>query len=502
MRLAVILSGALLVCASTAVASPQSRDIVSRGAVDLSQDRFQPALASFEAAAKADPKDSEAVYFQAVALNRLGRHADALAALDRATGMGYAHRDVALERGWALVGTRRWDEAITSLNAFEASDPGRGQTSLLLGQAYRGKGQNAQAIAAFDEAVRRDPSLAAQVSRLKADVNAGKPLATRQTVGNNTQSPRSGSLRSVSQATDTVIGTDGSGAQTWNRRTRGAVGISAGNNSNVIALGDTLLAGEITSTSDTFTQMWADVSADWQFNAKDGLTLGYYGTSTSYEHLSAFDLTDNVLYLTYRRQIAPRWLATLSVADDFTELGGLHFRNAFSVRPAINYQLNNYNTLELAGFYSRNNFFFPTLAEFDRTGDTTSVSLTDYFSIKGTQLTGRIGYYHLWNETRGTDFDFESDGAIFGLSHPIGHKGAYIFGFYSHTWDRYENPNSLLGFLFPRSDQTDHLVLQATAPVQHNLSLFGRYEHTTDDSNVGAFKFDQVITSGGVIATF
>lgn len=503
MSVGVLVSAFLLVFATGTFASPQSRDLVSRGAVDLTHDKVEPALAAFVEASKVDPTDSEAVYFQAVALNRLGRHSEALDALERATKLGYQHKDVALERGWALVGTRRWAEAIGSLNMFEASDPGRGQTSLLLGQAYRGLGEPGKALAAFDEAVRRDPSLAAQANQLKNDVKAGKTLVSRDSIGVSTQSPRAGSLRSQGYAGDTVVSTSASGAATWDRRTRGAVGMGGGNNSNVISLGDTLLAGEITSANDSFLQMWADLSADWQFNAKDGLTLGYFGTVTNYDTIQTFDLTDHILYATYRRQLDTRWLATLSVADDYTELGGLAFRNVFSVRPAVNYLLDDGDTLELALFYSHNNFFFPDITPFfDRDGDTTSVSATHYFHIKDTRLTGRVGYYHLWNSTRGSDFDFESDGAIFGLAHPIGNKGANIFGFYSHTWDDYDNLNSLAGFAFARSDESDRFTLQVSAPIQKQISVYGRYERTEFDSNVGAFTFDQEIVSGGFVAGF
>lgn len=491
------------VIASGAIANPQSRELVGRGAVDLSQDKLQPALTSFEAAAKADATDSEAVYFQAVALNRLGRHADALTALDRASTLGYRHRDVALERGWALVGVRRWDEAIVSLNTFESTDPGRGQTSLLLGQAYRGKNQGEQARASFQVAARRDPTLAPQTAALLADVAAGAPMGTQgQTAASAAQSPRAGSLRNQGAGGDTILSASTNGATTWNRRTRGAVGMSAGNNSNVISLGDSVLAGEISSVSDTFVQMWADFSADWQFNASDGLTLGYYGTVTNYDDLGAFDLTDHIGYITYRHLFQQNLLGTISVADDYTSLGGLAFRNSFSVRPALNYLLEDGDSIELAYYYSRNNFFFDTLPAFDRDGDTSSLSLTHYFHLKDTKFTGRVGYYKLWNSTRGSDFDFDSDGLIFGLAHPIGTKGASVFGFYSHTWDDYDNLNSLTGFTFARSDQTDRLSLQVSVPVRRQLTAFGRYEHTNVNSNVSLFAFDQDIYSGGVAAGF
>lgn len=102
----------LLVCFGGDLANGQSdADCISQGVAELAAQRFEQALKKFDAAARAAPQDAEAVFFQGVVLNRLGRHAAALERLKRATAMGAAHPDLAFETGWSLVGLRRWPEA-------------------------------------------------------------------------------------------------------------------------------------------------------------------------------------------------------------------------------------------------------------------------------------------------------------------------------------------------------------------------------------------------------
>lgn len=67
-------------------ASPESRALVRQGAAELANRKFEEALRKFEVAVRADPADAQAVFFRGAALNRLGRHAEALPRLQEAAG--------------------------------------------------------------------------------------------------------------------------------------------------------------------------------------------------------------------------------------------------------------------------------------------------------------------------------------------------------------------------------------------------------------------------------
>lgn len=106
-------------------ASPESRALVRQGAAELANRKFEEALRKFEAAVRADPADAQAVFFRGAALNRLGRHAEALPRLQEAAGLGSKHPDLPFELGWVLLGLGHWHAAIPHLERYEQSRPGR-----------------------------------------------------------------------------------------------------------------------------------------------------------------------------------------------------------------------------------------------------------------------------------------------------------------------------------------------------------------------------------------
>src|SRR5258706_11846112 len=157
----------LFLCAA-AFASPNPSMLIDAGIEQLKAGRPENALKSFTEATREDPKDAEAPFFAGVALNRLGRAEEALAQLTRAKELGSTHPDLPFEMGWSLLTLRRWDEAIEQLKRYEATNPGRGQTSEFLGRAYLALGKYPQADAAFTEALNRDPDLLPTVSVYRA----------------------------------------------------------------------------------------------------------------------------------------------------------------------------------------------------------------------------------------------------------------------------------------------------------------------------------------------
>lgn len=152
----VALAAAMLTLAVSAQASPQSQRLIGEGRALLTKGNVDGALAKFDAAAKADPNDADALYFQGAALNRLMRHGQALARLQAAQQNGLKKAGMDFEMGWALLGTDRFGDAIRRLQAYDRAKPGVGKTSELLGRAHMGLKQYDQAEAYLKEAIRRD----------------------------------------------------------------------------------------------------------------------------------------------------------------------------------------------------------------------------------------------------------------------------------------------------------------------------------------------------------
>lgn len=122
--------------------------------------KVNEALKKSTDALKANPTDQQALLTQGAALNRLGRHAEALFKLAHASKMGSAHPALAFETGWSLLRLGIYREAIAWLENYEESSPGLGQTSEFIGRAHLFMNELDKADAKFKEALKRDPKLA------------------------------------------------------------------------------------------------------------------------------------------------------------------------------------------------------------------------------------------------------------------------------------------------------------------------------------------------------
>jgi tetratricopeptide (TPR) repeat protein len=148
--------GVLAGCASLTPAQYKER-----GLRELRAGQLDDARASFASASQGTPADGEALFLHAVALNRLGRGADAAAALARARAAGFSHDEMPREVGWSWIALKKWPEAVVELERYERTRPEEGLTASLLGRAYLGLGQLDRAEGWFKAAIWRDPLLEA-----------------------------------------------------------------------------------------------------------------------------------------------------------------------------------------------------------------------------------------------------------------------------------------------------------------------------------------------------
>ena len=139
-RALVILAFTFSLLANLAVAAVDSASLLREGVTSMAGGDYDPALESFEQATYIDPTNAQAFFFSVAVLNRLGQSAEALERFDPSlflsstTGLSKPHPDLAFERGLALLRLQRYEQAKTSLEAYEQAFPGRAQAAEFLGR--------------------------------------------------------------------------------------------------------------------------------------------------------------------------------------------------------------------------------------------------------------------------------------------------------------------------------------------------------------------------------
>lgn len=497
----VLVVTALSLAFSAAAASPESRELIRQGVEALPGGKYEEALKHFDAATRADPADAEAVFFQGVALNRLGRHSAAFAGLKLAQAMGYTHPELAFELGWSLIGVGQWDEAIAEMERYEQASPGRGQTSEFLGRAYLGRREWEKAEAKFQEALQRDPALKptvlfhlALLERERQNLAAAQRQLERL-LETAPESPLARLLREQLARLAPPV------EKPW----RITVSASGGYNSNVIALGDAVpLPSDISSKRSGFARFTLDATYDWRLTPRDTVTAGYGFLGDVYEKVSSSDLRDHFFWVNWRHALTANLAGALRLSDGFTEVGGNAFRNQVSLRPALGWRFADWAVAELTFSSTLSDYFFTAPSVQDRDSTAHTVALTGYATIPGTRAQARLGYFRVWNRADGADFDSKTNGLFVGLSHPLPWE---TFGevYYRRTFDRYDNANSLAGpagFGFRRKDDTDALTVQLSRPIVDRLRAYVRYDFVNADSNISFFTYRQNTLSFGLVASF
>ncbi len=495
----------LLGFATEVVASEASRQLTLEGIGLLKAGKFGEAVLKFEFATRSDRNDPEAHFFLGVGFNRLGSSSEALTWIRRARIMGYANPEMDLEEGVALVGLQDYRAALEPLGRYEEANPEHGLVRELLGRAYFGLAEYDRAESFLKAAVQRDRLLADMANLLLAlvaqerDRDAG--AVGRYFCDVLRRDPTTRLTTAIHDQAAAGLGCLEEEKPWW-------IILSAGGgyNSNVIALGDGIpLPADISSQDAGFGRATLDASYRWRLTPSDSLTVGYSFQADVFERaLSSFDLLDHYFYGDLQHLLPGDLSLGLRLSDEFTQIGGDSFRNQVTVRPSLAYRVTTWAVTELAYAFSTADYFFGALAVQDRDSRTHTVSLTGRLAVPGTRLQAGLGYYFSRNNADGADFDFSSHALWLSLEHPLplGSTGEL---FYSHSFDDYDNPNSLAGpagFAFARDDDVDRLTVRITVPVVESLELYLRYDFTNDDSNVAVFDFVQHVGSAGVIARF
>lgn len=458
----------LLTSTTASPATKESRELLRQGVAELKEQKFEAAREKFEAAAKADPGDAEAIFLHGVTLNRLRLHKEALAKLEEARAKGFDHRDLRFEIGWSLLGLRRWKEAASELERYEEASPGRGETSELLGRAYLALGDYDKAEAKLQEAIQRDPNL-------KLDALFYLGLVERS--------------REVREG------------KPW----RLSLSFGGGYSSNAIALGEGVsLPPDISRKSSGFSRFSLDGSYRFRLTTRDNLTLGYGFLSDVYNVTSKLNLLDHAVSANYRHAFSQDLAGGILISNEFSQIGKQNFRNQWGLRPVLGYRFSNWGVAEVVYSLVGSNYYFPAIPIQDRDSLSHTIALNNYFTIPGTQLRSRLGYFHVWNPADGADFDFQTNALVLGLSHPLFWQ---ITGeiLYIRSFERFGKRNSLAepgGFAFNRKDDVDAVALQLVHPILHWLKVYARYDFTNSHSNIRFFNYGRHAGNTGFVIDF
>lgn len=495
--LCVLLTGGIV---ESACASEQSKELVAQGIEELKRQNHEKALKKFIDAQNADKDDQQALFFKAATLNRLGRFNASRIILTDLKKKGFEHSEFDFEMGWSFMGTKAWNEALSSFESYEKAHSGRGQTMEFIGRCYFAVGQYDKAEAALRQALVRDLGLKSTVefylAMLENNRNNKEEAAKHIMTVMDTNSPLGMALREMAEvSTATSVET-----AIQKKFVTGASAI-AGYNDNVIGIGKTIpLPADITHKDSAFQRVSANLSYGTQ-KGKSGVNAGYVFLADSYNSIPRVNIIDNYAYADYLRALGEKLTGTVRISDEYTFSGGHRFRNQAAARSALVWRMTKETAAEFYYSYSASNYLFNNpVAAWNRDSHADTAGATLYFILDGKPL-ANAGYSHAWNHAKGSDFAFQNNTISVRAGYPL-FLGFSAEAAYTYSNDNYDNPNSLSFESFARADQTDNYFAQIKKSIGGNINAFVQYNGTRAHSNILFYSFNQNVWSGGVNATW
>jgi tetratricopeptide (TPR) repeat protein len=488
---------------NAALADAESRRLIQEGVRAFESGDLGTALERFRAARNRDPRDGDAVFYLGAVANRQGRFDAALGALTQARGFTDKHPELDFETGWALHGLGKHREAIRALESYEQARPGRGKTSEFRGRAHAALGEFDQAERLLDEALRRDPSLAATVRLQRAAIASARQqpkLAADELDLLLKEAPNSPVAEAVRRRIAAVL-------PETDKRWRVAASFGVGYNDNVIALGDNQpLPGSITSKSSPFLRATVEGEFDVSRGQTHRVTLGYGAVADHFFDVGSQSAQDHQLSADWRVSLLPGLSAALRGFGGLTMIDGAELRRYAGVRAALGWQPIEALVIEPSAqlVFSDFNRQGITADSDDRTGRTATYSVVGYYKLPWFEAVARGGAFYIDGATSGDNFDFHAPGLTAGLQAQLPWR---VLGALDYTYGRsiYSNPDprAVPAFVTNRRDTTHSVALQVSRPVLYeNVAVYLRLSHTDNASNIAVFDYDQTVVVGGVVVRF
>ncbi len=488
---------------AAAAEQPVSLTLFKQALQLLEQGQAEAALTKLQHSIDAQPNNPVPHAAMATVYNRLRRPDDALRHAERAWSLGLTSVGLRRERATALLGLRRWDDALVQLRRLEEERPGEAKTSELTGRAYLGKGDHQHALAAFAEAETRDPAFLPRMKSYRAIISAGRgerKAATREVFEllRDHQNSAIGRVAKQNLAQAVLKSLDKPWAVTAQ--------VYFGYNDNVIGLGDDIpLPAGISDQDSPLLGLTASASYRWRPDAESVLSIGYDLDAGIYSQLRDFDFDIHTVAAEYGRRLGNGLAGALNTHFSVARVDGDGYRNQVGLRPALAYRWSPLTVSELNLNYQRNDYrFTPFSAAMDRDGDSFTLGLHQQLTPPGTDWVLTGGLFAGRHRADGADFDFDRVTLLAGAQHPLGYglEGELAA---SYSRERYDNLNSLAGptgLAFRRKDDITRLSAILRWPVHTGVTVFARYDYTGVDSNIGFYEYQQHSVASGVRLRF
>jgi Flp pilus assembly protein TadD len=489
--------------------------------------KYADALGHFQRSTQSTPRDSRPWMMQGMALNRLGRFTEALAALDKSAALGMTAPRLDFETGWAAIYTGSPQRAVDRLKAYEKSKPGGAKTSEFLGRAYLALGKLDDADKSLREALRRDPGLLptvklylSQIAEARGDTSKAvaeifdilkqspeSPIS--QSIRNNVLRPLAVErLNRKRQDKNRNANLD---AKPWTA----LVSTSVGYNNNVTAYSsDLALPAEISNRGSGFLSVEGAAQYVHRIGEDHAVTGGYGVRYDTYFDIGNQEVLDNNLSAKYEfaaRALPGDVVVGLTGSFGYTEVGGSRFGDSVGIRPGVSFSPLENVSAEI--FYSRTESDIrdsPTgnPAVTNRDATLTAFGMNASLDIPDTGLTLFAGAVRLNNKADGTDHAYQADQFTAGARLVLGGNFA-VSGQLTKTQYNYTQPHSLApntatgaGFNFERNESTTSANFRLSRALTEKISLFVKFDHTRAESNLQFFSYTQQVFAGGVTARF
>ncbi len=479
---AVAMAVAVFTATPSVYSGEASRELILQGAHELGRNRFNEALEFFQKAVEADPQAGETHFLTGLALNQLGQYPKALKSLQQAEKLKTEYRDLYLELGQAYLFTRQYQRAIEALTHYEAIKPGRGLTMDLFGRTYLALEEWDKAEQAFQEAQKRDSHLASSSEYFLAAIllHRGEREEATALLKGLVERERG---TAIGRAAQDLLDT----SQLRDRRWSFLVDVGGGYDSNVIGFGDGQpLPSGISDRHAFFFRSLAGVDFESLRTDRDNLLLRYRFSNSLYEDLSDFNKLDHLLALFYRRRFDKRISLNLAAQSQYSAIGSESLGYDFTLSPSMDVRLADWAVVRLPYSMTVRDDLFPGTPVLDRDGISHTAGIVQLLRFLPTGITGHGGYFHTWNLTDGSDYDFGSDTLSAGINLPLPWKSAMDVR-YRYIYERYKNPNSRTNF--SRRDHVDVIRVELTKVLNPFLSVYTTYDYVRNNSNVSTYDY-------------
>ncbi len=491
-------------------ASAQSAaDMIREGLQLLKAKDNQGALDKFDAVAKTNPDHRGAMFMRGMALNRLGRHKEALATIAKAESRGFKTAHLFFEKGWAAVRTGQWDMAIQALENYEKAKPGNAKAAEYLGRAYLAKGEHVKAEKLLKEAMARDAAVKptslyylAFLERARGNEEAAKAYAQRLL----NEAPNSKLALTIKKKRDKILKARAAAAPA--RPWQLGASVSFGYNDNVFLLPENSLMtpSEISEKESVQTTYTAGGSYNWRVSPKAMLTAGYGLSGVSSFEDDEADYNNHLFFANYARVIKPGLGMSTRLSYDKTFVDSDNFLDRISFRPSLTYRYNGITVLEAAYTYANSDYeTSPPAAVRDRDSNTNTLGITAILDLSKEvpfDLQLRVGASHTWNDADGDDFDFRAFALFASGTFTLPYQLTLdAYGGMTRTAFTERNSFAFNGvnlFAFERSDITSVGRLRLKRPITPSLDGFAQVQVINNQSDIGLYEYNQNTVSAGL----